>query len=278
MTMPLLTTKLYIPTVRRRERVVPRPRLIEWLNESLRYSMKLIDIFGKRRTKVNDLRKPGGIAALYCAAAYVFAIVGYLLIVGDVGDVDPLEQVAILVDNQAFLYVLNLFVYIVFGVFLAILALALYERLKAGSPALMQIATAIGLFWACLLIASGMVANVGMGNVVDLYDNDPAQAATVWLAIDSVVLGLGGEFEFLGGLWVLLVSLIALWAGELPRALNYLGVVIAVAALITVVPALSDVGLIFGLGHILWFIWLGIDLLRSAQEQRQVPSSPSPAV
>ena len=213
---------------------------------------------------LKNLQKIGGVSALYMAAAYVFGIVGYLLVVGDVGDVDPLEQVALLVDHQAFLYVLNLCVYIVFGVFLAVLALALYERLKAGSPALMQIATAIGLFWACLLIASGMVANVGMGNVVDLYGNDPAQAATVWLAIDSVVLGLGGEFEILGGLWVLLVSWVGLRAGEFPRVLNYFGVVIAVAALVTVVPALVDVALIFGLGQIVWFIWLGIDMLRSS--------------
>jgi hypothetical protein len=213
---------------------------------------------------MKNLRKIGGIAALYCAAAYVFGIVGYLLVVGDVDVVDPLEQVAYLVDNQAFLYILNLCVYIVFGAFLAVLALALYERLKAGSPTLMQIATAFGLFWACLLMASGMVANVGMDTVVDLFGTDPAQAATVWLAIDSVVLGLGGEFEILGGLWVLLVSWVALRAGEFPRALNYLGVVIAVAALVTVVPALVDVALIFGLGQIVWFIWLGIDMLRSS--------------
>jgi hypothetical protein len=109
-----------------------------------------------------------------------------------------------------------------------------------------------------------MVANVGMDSVVDLYGNDPAQAATVWLAIDAVVLGLGGEFEILGGLWVLLVSWVALRAGEFPRALNYLGVVIAVAALVTVVPALVEVALIFGLGQIVWFIWLGIDMLRSS--------------
>jgi LuxR family maltose regulon positive regulatory protein len=35
MTAPLLSTKLYIPPVRPRERVVPRPRLIERLNEGL---------------------------------------------------------------------------------------------------------------------------------------------------------------------------------------------------------------------------------------------------
>ena len=74
----------------------------------------------------------------------------------------------------------------VFGIFLVVLALALYERLKAGSPAMVQTATAFGLIWAGLVIASGMVFNIGLGTVVDLYGKDPAQAASVWLAISAV--------------------------------------------------------------------------------------------
>jgi len=164
------------------------------------------------------------------------------------------------------LYILNLFTYIVFGVFLVVLALALYDRLKAGSPALMLTATAIGLIWACVVVASGMVANIGMETVVDLYGNDPAQAATVWLAIDSVALGLGGGGgEILGGIWILLVNWAALRASEFPKALNYLGVVIGVAGLISVVPVLGELrGLIFGLGQIVWFVWLGVVMLRSS--------------
>jgi hypothetical protein len=53
-------------------------------------------------------------------------------------------------------------------------------------------------------------------------------------------------------------------AGPLPRALNYLGVVIGVAGLLTVVPALEAIGVLFGLGLIVWFVWVGIFLLRSS--------------
>jgi LuxR family maltose regulon positive regulatory protein len=41
MDTPLLATKLYIPPLRPRERVVPRPRLIERLNEGLHSGRKL---------------------------------------------------------------------------------------------------------------------------------------------------------------------------------------------------------------------------------------------
>ncbi len=214
---------------------------------------------------MKKLQKIGGIAALFLAAAYLIAMVGYLLVLGTLADVDPVQQVASLVDNQAFIYILNLIAYVFAGFFMVVLALALYERLKAGSPAMAQTATAIGLIWATVIIASGMIRNFGMGIVVDLYSTDPAQAATVWLAIDSVFEGLGGgSGEVLGGPWVLLVSWAALRAGELPKALNYLGVVLGVAGILSTIPALFlMLALIFGMGKIVWLIWLGIVMLRS---------------
>jgi hypothetical protein len=179
---------------------------------------------------MNSLQKMGGVAALIEAATFVvgFALLFTLLVPAGyfAADVDPVQNAAFLADNQAIMYLWYLTIYVVFGVFLVVLSLALYERLKAGSPAVAQTATAFGIIWAGLVIASGMVANVGTGVVVDLYSRDPAQAASLWLAVNSVVRGLGGGNEIVGGLWVLLVSWAALRAGELPRLLNYLGLVL----------------------------------------------------
>jgi len=213
---------------------------------------------------MKNLQKMGGIAALYEAAAYIVGMLGFLFVVDVSGVVDPVQKVALMVDNLAFLYTLHLITYVVWGVFMVVLALALYDRLKAGSPALAQTATVFGLFWACVIIVGGMIHNIGMQNVVDLYGKDPAQAATVWSAIDSVFEGLGGSNEVIGGIWILLISWAALRAGELPRVLNYLGVAIGVAGIISVIPALAEIFIyIFALGQIVWFVWLGIVMLRS---------------
>jgi hypothetical protein len=192
-------------------------------------------------------------------------MVGYLLVLGTLGDFDPVEKVALLVDNQAFYYILNLIAYVIWGLVMVVLALALYQRLKSGSPALAQTATAIGLVWATVIIASGLIRNFGMGIVVDLYSTDPTQAATVWLAVESVFEGLScANGEILGGPWVLLVSWAALRAGELPKALNYLGVVLGVAGILSTIPALFlMLALVFGMGKIVWLTWLGIVMLRS---------------
>ena len=54
--------------------------------------------------------------------------------------------------------------------------------------------------------------------------------------------------------------------GELSRVLNYIGVVVGVAGIISIVPALAELFIyIFALGQIVWFIWLGIAMLRSSK-------------
>ena len=209
---------------------------------------------------MKNLQKMGGIAALYAGVAFIVGMLGFLLVVG--WPDDPVQQVAVLVNNQVSLHILYVIVYQVWAVILVVLTLALYERLKADSPAVMQTATAIGIIWATVVIASGMIFNIGMDNVVDLYGEDPAQATTVWLVIESVSDAIGGGNEILGGLWVLLISWAALQSRGLPRALNYLGIVIGAAGILSALPGLGDVGLIFGLVQIVWFIWVGIVMLR----------------
>jgi Domain of unknown function (DUF4386) len=215
---------------------------------------------------MNDLQKiqkMGGVAALIQAATYMVGIGLALTLLAPVLDADPDQYVAFLADNLTLMHIWHLIIYLVNGVFLVVLVLALHERLKASSPAMAQTATAFGLIWAGLVIASGMLIINDAGVVVDLYDKDPAQAASVWLALSAVEEGLGGAIELPGGLWVLLLSWAALRTRGLPRALNYLGVAIGAAGILTVVPALNVLGAVFGLGFIVWFVWVGIVMLRS---------------
>lgn len=194
-------------------------------------------------------------------------MLGFLFIVG--WPDDPSQQIAVLVNNQVTQHILYLIVYQIWAVFLVVLTLALYKRLKDDAPITMQIATAIGIIWATLVMASGMIFNIGMDNVVSLYGTDPARATTVWLAIESVSNAIGGGNEMLGGLWMLLISWAALRSRGLPKTLNYLGLGIGAAGILSALPELGNVGLIFGLGQIVWFVWLGIIMLRQSQRAVQ---------
>jgi hypothetical protein len=200
--------------------------------------------------------------------AYIIGFVGFMAVVNVGGSADPLQEVAAIVENQGLLSILHLIVYVAWGAALVVLTLALHERLQGNKSALARTATAFGIIWAVLVIASGMIYNVGMETAVSLYARNPEQAATVWLAIESVFNGLGGGVEVVGGIWVVLLSVAALRNGGLPRAFNTFGLLVGVAGLVTVVPALGEIGgMVFGLTQIVWFAWLGIAMLRPATDE-----------
>ncbi|RPI87810.1 MAG: DUF4386 family protein [Chloroflexi bacterium] len=218
---------------------------------------------------MKTLQKFGGFAALYLAVAYLIGMVIFLVVLDYPSITDPAQKVAMLVEMQMVTFSTNLLMYVFFGVFLIVLSLALYDRLKSRAPAIMQVATAIEIIWAGSLIASGMVSNAGIAPVVALYAKDPAQAALTWQVIESVASGLGnGNGEILGGFFVLLVSLAALRAGGLPKGLNILGLLVGAAGIISIIPGLTELMTgVFGLSQIIWFIWLGIVLLSSIRGQ-----------
>jgi hypothetical protein len=216
--------------------------------------------------KTTGLWKGGGWAALYMAAAYVAAIPFFLAVVNISGESDPLKKVALLAEHHWSMHAMYLVSYVVLGIALAIVSLSLHERLKTSAPGMMRVATALGLMWAFVLVASGMVWNAGMAAVVDLHATDPGQAASIWQAIEPVSNGLGGSGgELLGGLWVLLLSVVGLRTAGLCKPLAWLGVVLGVVGLISVVPPLHDAAIAFGMVQIIWFVWMGISLLRTGR-------------
>jgi hypothetical protein len=228
---------------------------------------------------MRDFQKIGGTAALIEAATYVLGLGLFFTFLAPYygsDDTDLGQFVAFLATEGWIVFAWHAIIFLVNGIFLVVLALALHERLKAGSQALMQIATAFGLIWAALVFAGGLIAINGLDVVARLYGQDPAQAAAVKLAIDSVEAGINSSDRLLGGLWVLLLSGAALRSSGLPRALCTLGVALgAVAVASTFIPALKDAGVVFGLGMIVWWAWLGIAMLGSRvgvmhQEMRSI--------
>ena len=213
---------------------------------------------------MKTLQKSGGIAALYMAIAHLIGIVIFIVVLDYINITDPAQKVALNVEKQSVIFSTNLLMYVFFGFALIVLSLALYDRMKSGTPALMQVATAIGIIWAGSLIASGMAANAGLASLVALYAQDPSQAVLTFQAIEPITNGLGNaNGEILGGPLTLLVSLAALWTGALPKGLNILGLAVGAVGILTIIPALNALVGVFGLGQIIWFVWLGIVLLRS---------------
>lgn len=210
------------------------------------------------------LARAGGAAALVAAATFAFGITMFATTLADYTDPDatPEESVAFLVDHQGALLAWYLGIFIVFGAALVPLGLALRRRLAAGTPVLADTAAVFVAIWAVLMFATGMISNIGIESVADLADTESEAAVALWTSIDTVANGLGGGNEIVGGLWILLVSIAGLLSARLPRWLNIVGVATGVAGAATVVPGFEAVEMVFGLGSIVWFVGVGVALLR----------------
>jgi hypothetical protein len=207
-------------------------------------------------------QRAGGAAAVYLAVALLLAIPYFLLVVDYPGAHTVADQVVLIAENYPSMYAMYLVTYVLFGIAVGVLALALGDRLRADAPVTVRVATLIGLSWSFVLMASGLIFAHGMTIVRGFAATDPERAVLTWQAVEPIAQGLGGAGgEVLGGLWALLVSLVALRGGALPKPLNWLGLVSGAFGLASVVPPLRHAAIVFGLLQIPWFAWLGVVLL-----------------
>jgi hypothetical protein len=216
---------------------------------------------------MQSIQKMGGIGAIIAGGTFLVGLAMFAIMLGDfVGASTASDAVEFIVDNQVALYIWNITIHIVFGIALVPLVLAIRDRLADARSPLARVSTVFGLIWAGVIVCTGMITNIAYATVTDLQGTDPDMAATVWSALDAVANGLGGGNEVLGGIWVLGLSIVALRERLFARWTNYLGVVMGVAALVTIIPSLEDVGAVFGLGLIVWFVAVGVALMKGASD------------
>ncbi|WP_435622468.1 DUF4386 family protein [Flagellimonas sp.] len=215
-------------------------------------------------TNIN-LQKIGGLSAILEAIIYIFAFIVYGGILEFPNtDASPTERYNFLAENYSILSLLNFTSYVLFGILLTALVLAIYKRQRKFAPNISRLSSIFGYLWVGLVIASGMIANIGLDSVVQMGANSPEKAMQIWSSISIVTEGLGGGNEIVGGLWVLLLSL-GSWKYKIfPKALNYLGMIVGLAGILTVYP-LDLFKAVFGLSQIVWFIWIGWFMIRNPE-------------
>ena len=197
---------------------------------------------------MKNLQKIGGIAALGHTAVLVVGMVLSFSLMFPLLDAAPDQAQKVLTGNQILVYLWTLIVDWGSAITLVVLLLALYERLKVGSPAFMRAAVVFEFLWAGLTIGTGNLMLHNFGVVANLLDSVPAQAAA-WTAL-------------VRSLWVLLLSLTVVQTGGLPRALGYLGVFLGIAGSLTMIPTFTEaMFMLFGPGMMVWSAWVGIVML-----------------
>jgi hypothetical protein len=197
-----------------------------------------------------NLQMMGGIAALVHTAALMAGLVLSFTLMAPLLDAAPAQAQPFLSAHPALVVLWKLVAE--WGAVLpfVIMLLALYERLKAGSPGWMRFSVFFGLLWAALTILTSDLNLRNYAVVANLHGSLAAQAAA-WTVLARA-------------LWVLLLGLAALHTAGFPRSPAYLGVFLGAVGILTLNPAIAEpMFMIFGPGMMLWSAWVGLTMLRT---------------
>ncbi|AFV00322.1 DUF4386 domain-containing protein [Simiduia agarivorans] len=217
------------------------------------------------------LQQSGGVAAIIEGLTYIFGIVLFLIVLNPAGHDGAMARLQFMTENSD-RYILGLLVSgFLFSFALVVLVQAIHQQLVVVAPDLTRFATVIGYFWAAVVLASAMIEMVSINALAELFITDPDAALALQRSAGVVSGGLGGDIELIGAVWTACISVICIKHNIFNRWLSYLGLMVGAAGTLTLLnffstfkgnPAVEWLTLIFGLGQIPWFFWLGLSLYR----------------
>lgn len=207
-------------------------------------------------------QKLGGFSSILLGLIYIVAFIIYGGILNyPNANATETERLNFLSDNYFILSTVTFTSYVLFGILLAVLVVSLHQRIKDSFPNLSILTSVFGIIWVGLVIASGMISNIGLSSVIEIGIDDPQKAMSIWSSVGIVSEGLGGGNEIVGGVWVLLLSIVTFKSLSFSKLLSVLGLFVGIVGVLTVLP--FDVFKeIFGISQIIWFIWIGISMIR----------------
>lgn len=209
--------------------------------------------------------KLAGTASILMALIYVCAFVYFGAMVSFPASNEADVVMAFVTQNVNALWIAYFTIYVIFGVLLAVVVIAIDDILSScvnqTQSRLLRMGTLFGKIWVCLVIASGMIATIGMSHAVSTTAVSNEEAYRLWGVVSMLVESLGGGNELVGGVWVLLTSITALKQRMFGNTVNYTGCFVGLAGIATIYPA-EVFTEIFGITQIIWFIAIGVSLIK----------------
>lgn len=144
--------------------------------------------------------KLGGFTALIEALLYVIGMVILAFVLAPAMENAPSEvdKLQFILEHKSLFQIWNLLIYVLFGLLLVPLTIAINQPFGTDSLMASKVTPIFGFIWAGLVIASGMINNVGLDSVDTLFASNPEAALASWKTIATIQNGLGGGVEVVG--------------------------------------------------------------------------------
>lgn len=228
--------------------------------------MATIGIAGTRRGATTAaqsgpaLHVTGGVAALLQGVAVICSVVLFQMVQPAMGLTDktwnePARAVPFVLAHQGYFTFVGLFL-VVSALTLPPILLALYARLRALSPGLINTAMLFGSIGAAILLLNAAGQSVEFREIGSMPATVAAQAVPYGNIAYQATYGAA---QVSLGIAILLVSWVVIGRGGLPRWLGYFGVLVGITCPVALFG--PPIGALLGIP---WFLGLGIALLQSA--------------
>ncbi len=205
------------------------------------------------------IQRIGGIAAIVNAILAIVSLVVVFGLIGPTALTDSTRLMQMAIENPAPLILQDLLKF-VSAIIATILVAVLFKYLRDASPRIISWATLFGVFSILLLLINASLSLYATLHVADLAQ----EKGELGVRLNGIISLLGMAVIFANGLWYLLVSWVALKSNNLPRWLDYLGLVIGGMSL------LPPLGIIVLLLSIPWSLGLGKTLLNHSAAQTRL--------
>jgi len=96
---------------------------------------------------MNKLQKVAGVSAIFEALIYIVAFVYFGAFEAYPSEGTASEKMAYLAENQFVFSMIYFLMYAVFGIFLAVLVVGLYEKLKLTNDPIVKVGSVFGVVW-----------------------------------------------------------------------------------------------------------------------------------
>jgi hypothetical protein len=223
-----------------------------------------------------NLQRIGGVAAIALGIAVVAEVAVFLLYapslgvsVGDLGDTNKFLDVLIR-GRTVFSY--EAFAFACASIFAIALVRALDQRLRKGAPELSATVAILG-YAAFVVLALDFQVRAAFAHMstAEVARDAAMQAGPAVLIVGR---GLSEAFSIVGGAYFGLVSIAALRVGALPRALGWLGLITAAAAIVSIFAGIDPVPQLL---IMVWSFWTGAVLLTEPAERWATSARTMPA-
>ncbi len=209
-----------------------------------------------------QLKSLAGAAFIGMALCYITLFIIYGALLNTPSDANTAEKIAYLIENKGlynFTYILG---YVLFSCLLCFCVYVIGNLYQQVSKPAIAMATLFGYFWVVVLLCAGMIGISSNELLASYSPSNPAAAEVIYYARVLLTESLGGGIEFIGGVWLLLLGAVSWRHGLFSKSLSVFTMVKGAVGVITLFCADSVLRDLFGITGIVWFIWMGIVMIK----------------